>query len=105
MDKGEAQGVRLPKKPRRRAEGSEAQWEDQSLKGVSYGAHYRGIHRKVVEKRMSADPSVLGGGRGGGFHSPPANYQGSSLNYKQPVPTLAGEICSFIQKVSICRNK
>ena len=31
----EAQGVRLPKEPRQRAEGSEAQWEGRSLKGAS----------------------------------------------------------------------
>ena len=35
---GEKQGVQLPKKPRRRAKGSETQGEGQSLKGVSYGA-------------------------------------------------------------------
>ena len=36
VDKGEAQGVQLPKKPRQRAEWSEAQREGRSLKGVSY---------------------------------------------------------------------
>ena len=49
---------------------------------------------------MTAEP------RGGGvFPTPPANYQAGSLNSKQPVPTLACEICSFIQKVSICPNE
>ena len=50
---------------------------------------------------MTAEPSVLGGVGGGEFPLAPANYQVGSLNSKQPVPTLAGEICSFIPKVSI----
>ena len=41
------------------------------------------------------------GGGGGGVPLSPANYQGGSLNPKQGVPTLGGEICSFILKVSI----
>ena len=41
-------------------------------------------------------------GRGeGGSPLHPANYQGGSLNSKQVVPTVGGEICSFIAKVSI----
>ena len=48
---------------------------------------------------MTAEPSVLGGGGGRDVsHSPPANYQAGSLNSKQPVLTLAGEICSFIPR-------
>ena len=67
------------------------------------GHHFeRGVHRNVVEKRMTAEPSVLEGV--GVFPTLPANYQAGSLNSKQPVLTLAGEICSFILKVSICRN-
>ena len=54
MDKGEVQGVWLPKKPRRRAEGSEAQWEGQSLKGVANVAHYSG----VVEKTLPTVPQT-----------------------------------------------
>ena len=34
------------------------------------------------------------------FPTPPANYQAGNLNSKQPVPTLAGEICFFILRVS-----
>ena len=41
MDEGEAQGAQLPKKLRRREEGSEAQWEKQNLKGENYGTHYK----------------------------------------------------------------
>ena len=48
MTEGEAQGVRLPKKPRRRAEGSEAQREGRSLKVVSYCAHYKGASSKTL---------------------------------------------------------
>ena len=48
VDEGEAQGGQLPKKPRRGAEGLEAQREGQSLKGVSYGAHYRGASSKTL---------------------------------------------------------
>ena len=55
MDEGEAQGFRLPKKPRRREEVLEAHCEGQSLKGESYGAHYRSI----VEKRFSLCPRPL----------------------------------------------
>ena len=32
VDEGEAQGAQLPKKPRRREEGSEAQWEGSVVK-------------------------------------------------------------------------
>ena len=49
---------------------------------------------------MTAEPSVLCCG-GGGSPLHPANYQGGSLNSKQVVPTVGGEICSFIAKVSI----
>ena len=42
-------------------------------------------------------------GGGGVSHSPPANYQAGSLNFKQPVPTLAGEIC-FLFLIKYCRN-
>ena len=49
---------------------------------------------------MTAEPFVLGGGVGGGgggmFPTSPANYKAGSLNSKQPVLTLAGEICFFI---------
>ena len=55
MDEGEALGVWLPKKPRRREEGSEAQWEGQSLKGKSYGAQYR----RAIEKRFPLHPRTL----------------------------------------------
>ena len=54
MGEWEVQGVPLPKKPRRRAEGFEAQWEGQSLKGNANGAHYRG----VVEKRLPTAPQT-----------------------------------------------
>ena len=50
-------------------------------------------------QRMTAEPSVLVGGGGEMFPTPPpANYQAGSLNSKQPVLTLAGEICSFIPR-------
>ena len=56
MDKGEAQGVLLPKKPRRRAEGSEMQREEQSPKGVTYGAHYRGASLKALPTAPQTNP-------------------------------------------------
>ena len=44
----EVQGVRLSKELRQRAEGLEAQREGGSLKGISYGAHYKGTSSKVL---------------------------------------------------------
>ena len=56
MAEGEAQSVRLPKKPRRRAEGLEAQREGRSLKGVSYGAHYKGASSKTLPTTPQTNP-------------------------------------------------
>ena len=48
---------------------------DEKHKEIQAAGHHfeRGAHRKVVEKRMTAEFSVLGGG--GCFPFPPANYQ------------------------------
>ena len=56
VNKGEAQGVRLPKKPRRRAEWSEAQREGQSLKGIFYNTHYRGTSSKTLPTAPQTNP-------------------------------------------------
>ena len=56
MTEGEAQGVRLPKKPRRRMEGSVTQGEGQSLKGVSYGSHYKGGVSKMFPTAPHINP-------------------------------------------------
>ena len=55
---GEAQCVRLPKEPRRRMEGSEAQREWQSLKGVSYGAHCKGTSSKTPPTAPQTNPYI-----------------------------------------------
>ena len=56
MDEGEAQGVRLLKKLRRRAEESKAQWEGQSLSGIFYGAHYSDASLKTLPTMPQTNP-------------------------------------------------
>ena len=56
VDEGEVQGVRLPKKPRRREEESEAQWEGQSLMGETYGVHYRNAFAKTLPTAPPTNP-------------------------------------------------
>ena len=56
VTEGEPQVVRLPKKPRQRAERSEAQREERSLKGVSYGTHYKGASSKRLPNAPLTNP-------------------------------------------------
>ena len=56
MAEGEAQEVRLPKKLRRRVEGSETKWEGPNLKGVSYGVHYKGASSKTLPTASQTNP-------------------------------------------------
>ena len=56
VTEGKAQGVRLPKKPRRRAEGSGTQEEGRSLKGVSYGDHHKGASSKMLPTAPQTNP-------------------------------------------------
>ena len=56
VTKEEAQGVRLPKKQRRRAVGSEAKKEGRSLKVVSYSTHYKGASSKRLPTAPQPNP-------------------------------------------------
>ena len=56
MTEGEAQGIGLPKKQRRREEWSVAPWEEKSLKGVSYGGHYKDEVSKRLPTKTQTNP-------------------------------------------------
>ena len=56
VDEGEVQGVRPPKKPRRREEELEEQREGQSLKGETYDTHYKNVPLKTLPTAPQTNP-------------------------------------------------
>ena len=58
VNEGESQGVRLPKKPRRREEESEVQREGPSLMGETYGVHFMNVSLKTLPTAPQTNPYI-----------------------------------------------